>query len=114
MLAEPGEHRGRYLAGRSWLDWGDIGHGRLGGIGRSGSMGRAWPWPAELRQYGRSRRRERHPEVSILITLIEAVGWGRGAQPRSKVSIMIMRPPQHGHGRVSGGWLLSGVSALPS
>jgi hypothetical protein len=33
--------------------------------------------------------------VSILIELIGCV---RGAQPGSKVSMMIMRPPQQGHG----------------
>jgi hypothetical protein len=75
-------------------------------------MGRAWPWPAEIQQYGRSTRRERHHEVSILIAIIEAVGRDRGAQPRSKVSMTIMRPPQHGQGRVSGGSLSSGASAL--
>ena len=32
-------------------------------------------------------------EVSILIG---AVGRYRGVEPRSKVSMMIMRPPQHG------------------
>src|SRR5882672_4811561 len=39
--------------------------------------------------------RERHHDVSILIGL---VGWVRGVEPRSKVSMMIIRPPQHGHG----------------
>ena len=32
--------------------------------------------------------------------LIAAGGWAcLGWQPRAKVSMMIMRPPQHGHGR---------------
>ena len=37
-------------------------------------------------------------EVSILMALIGAVDWRCGIAPRSKVSMMIMRPPQHGHG----------------
>jgi hypothetical protein len=42
----------------------------------------------------------RHHDVSILIA---AGGVGRclGSQPRAKVSMMIVRPPQHGHGRGS-------------
>src|SRR5882724_1970966 len=45
-------------------------------------------------------RWRRHHEVSILIA---AGGAGRyfGSQPRAKVSMMIMRLPQHGHGRGS-------------
>src|SRR5258708_37103566 len=45
-------------------------------------------------------RWRRHHEVSILIA---AGGVGRyfGSQPRAKVSMMIMRLPQHGHGRGS-------------
>jgi hypothetical protein len=39
-------------------------------------------------------------EVSILIELIGCV---RGEQPGSKVSMMIMRPPQHGQGCESAG-----------
>src|SRR6202022_1285933 len=38
-------------------------------------------------------------EVSILIVTGEGVGRYFGSQPRSKVSMMIMRPPQQGHGR---------------
>ena len=43
-------------------------------------------------------------DVSMLIVTIGAVGRYRGVEPRSKVSMMIMRPPQHGHGcgRVGG------------
>ncbi|WP_410706283.1 hypothetical protein [Bradyrhizobium sp. BWC-3-1] len=37
-------------------------------------------------------------EVSILMALIGAVDWRCGIAPRSKTSMMIMRPPQHGHG----------------
>ena len=47
--------------------------------------------------------RDRH-EVSILIATVGAVGRYRGVLPRLKVSMMIMRPPQHGQGceRVGG------------
>jgi hypothetical protein len=41
--------------------------------------------------------RSRH-EVSILIGAGADVGRGFGSQPRAKVSMMIIRPPQHGHG----------------
>src|SRR4051794_40277542 len=37
-------------------------------------------------------------EVSILMALIGAVDWRCGIAPRSKTSMTIMRPPQHGHG----------------
>ena len=40
-------------------------------------------------------------EVSILMTLVGAVGRCRGVAPRAKTSMMIMRPPQHGQV----GWL---------
>src|SRR5437667_3465636 len=40
-------------------------------------------------------------DVSILIATIGPVGRCRGVEPRSKVSMMIMRPPQHGHGCAS-------------
>ena len=43
---------------------------------------------------------KRAHDVSILIaTAVIAVGQCLGSPPRSKVSMMIMRPPQHGHGR---------------
>jgi hypothetical protein len=43
--------------------------------------------------------------VSIPIAAGEGVGRWFGSQPGAKVSMMIMRPPQHGHGRGStGGW----------
>jgi len=49
-------------------------------------------------------------EVSILI--IDLLACWRGVQPRSKVSMTIMRPPQHGHAgslgsvsTASAGWL---------
>jgi hypothetical protein len=41
--------------------------------------------------------------VSILIAAGTGVGRCLGSQPRAKVSMMIMRPPQHGHGRGSTG-----------
>jgi hypothetical protein len=37
-------------------------------------------------------------DVSILMVMIGPVGRCRGVEPRSKVSMMIMRPPQHGQG----------------
>jgi len=39
--------------------------------------------------------------VSILIAAGAGVGRCFGWHPRAKVSMMIMRPPQHGHGRGS-------------
>jgi len=41
-------------------------------------------------------------DVSILITAEEVAGRERGEAPRRNVSMMIMRPPQHGHGCESG------------
>jgi len=46
-------------------------------------------------------RWRRHHEVSILIAAGAGVGRCFGSQPRAKVSMMIMRPPQQGHGRCS-------------
>src|SRR5208337_1269447 len=47
-------------------------------------------------------------EVSILIAMIGADGRCRGVEPRWKISMMIMRPPQHGQGRETVGvWLPS-------
>ena len=43
-------------------------------------------------RYGQS-----HDE-SILMAVAGAVGRWRGMQPASKVSLMTMRPPQHGQG----------------
>ena len=57
--------------------------------------------------FGCRARVTRHHDVSILIGL---GGRVRGVAPRSKVSMMIMRPPQHGHG--SGG--IGGSSSLAS
>src|SRR6266446_1364421 len=41
----------------------------------------------------------RHHEVSIPIAAVADAGWCLGWQPRAKVSMMIMRPPQQRHGR---------------
>src|SRR4030088_3291462 len=56
-------------------------------------------------------RWRRHHEVSILIA---AGGVGRyfGSQPRAKVSMMIMRLPQHGHGRGSARGCSSAASGV--
>src|SRR5258705_11413563 len=53
--------------------------------------------------------RERPHDVSILIGL---VGRLPGVELGSKVSMMIMRPPQHGHGNEHIGGA-SGASAAP-
>jgi len=45
-----------------------------------------------------ARGNDRDHEVSILMTATVGAGRYRGSRPRSKVSIMIIRPPQHGHG----------------
>jgi hypothetical protein len=45
-----------------------------------------------------SRHSTRGHDVSILMTLTGPVGRRRGDEPRSKISIAIMRPPQHGQG----------------
>ena len=41
-------------------------------------------------------------DVSILITAAEVAGRQRGEEPRRNLSMIIMRPPQHGHGCESG------------
>src|ERR1700738_4832922 len=41
---------------------------------------------------------DRGHDVSILTAMIGRVGGWWGADARLKVSIVIMRPPQHGHG----------------
>jgi hypothetical protein len=43
---------------------------------------------------------DRGHDVSILTAMIGPVGRCCGVEPRLKVSIVIMRPPQHGHGLV--------------
>ena len=47
---------------------------------------------------GAAAHRRAH-DVSILITAIGGDGRCLGICPRSKTSMTIMRPPQHGHGR---------------
>jgi hypothetical protein len=37
-------------------------------------------------------------DPSILITAVDAAGRLRGEAPRWNVSMMVMRPPEHGHG----------------
>jgi hypothetical protein len=49
-------------------------------------------------------------DVSILITAVEVVGGVRGAQPRWNLSMITMRPPQHGHGCAGG---LGSVASAP-
>src|ERR1700722_2851046 len=52
---------------------------------------------------------DRDHDVSILTAMIGPAGrWG-GVEPRLKVSMMFMRPPQHGHG-----WVARSVAAVPS
>ena len=41
-------------------------------------------------------------DVSILIAAVDAAGRVRGEAPRRNLSMMIMRPTQHGHGCESG------------
>jgi hypothetical protein len=43
-------------------------------------------------------RRRGHHEVSILIAAKTGAGLCLGSEPRAKVSMMNMRPPQQGHG----------------
>src|SRR6516162_11509427 len=50
-------------------------------------------------------------EVSIRITARGVVGRWRGWQPVSKVSMMIMRPPQQGQGCARGGGSVSLVAS---
>ena len=58
-------------------------------------------------------RRRRGHEVSILIASGAGVGRWLGSQPRVKLSMMIIRPPQQGHGRGSmRGWSASGVASV--
>ena len=40
-------------------------------------------------------------DVSILMTMAAGDGLCLGASPRAKTSMMIMRPPQQGHGHGS-------------
>jgi hypothetical protein len=65
----------------------------------------------------RSRRKSSEENVDHDVSILIAVGGGgryRGVEPRSKVSMMFMRPPQHGHGCVglSAAAVLSGACCL--
>src|SRR6267154_4959177 len=86
-------------------------------IGRAGTSARQWGFEprislarrgpaAKASSVGAPCCRERHHDVSILIGL---GGGVRGVEPGSKVSMMIMRPPQHGHGNkcIGGSWAVS-------
>ena len=54
-------------------------------------------------------------DVSILITAVDAAGRVRGEYPRWNLSMMTMRPPQHGHGCASGlGSLASAPLGFPA
>ncbi len=74
--------------------------------GAGAALGKAALWPVENRCHGRAPfgrgaplevvSGDRH-ELSI------PGGGARGGQPRSKVSMMIMRPPQQGQGYESRG-----------
>jgi hypothetical protein len=50
--------------------------------------------------------------VSILITAGDAAGRVRGEEPRWNVSMMTMRPLQHGHGCESGLGLLASAQLV--
>src|SRR5260370_33620712 len=63
--------------------------------------GRSRGGEAEV-QYWSLRRTDSDHDVSILITIGDVAGRWRGEEPRLNVSMMIMRPPQHGHGCESG------------
>src|SRR6202035_3702111 len=57
----------------------------------------------------------RHHEVSIPIAAVADAGRCLGWQPRAKVSMMIMRPPQQRHGRGSTrGSSAAAVSEVPA
>jgi hypothetical protein len=89
---------------------GSTGVGRRGLIdeavvrgGAKASMVIAGREPAKQKcSTGMSPRTDFDHDVSILITAVDAAGRVRGEEPRWNVSMMIMRPPQHGHGCESG------------
>ena len=61
------------------------------------------PAPCEVVSLS-SQHSDRGHDVSILMATVDDDGWWRGWQLRAKVSMMIMRLPQHGQGweRVGG------------
>jgi hypothetical protein len=88
------------------------GHGPVLRTGASG--GAAGQEPAIMACVGAvSDRQWRNHGVSILITADAGVGGCFGWQPRAKVSMMTMRPPQQMHGRGSmRGWSAVGASGV--
>src|SRR5882762_1223743 len=91
-------------------DWSAAGAGICGNPGRSmatvtwqrhicTSVAVADRGPARKNGILNLRGGERDHDVSILIT-IGGGGLYCGVEPRLKVSMMFMRPPQYGHGRV--------------
>lgn len=66
----------------------------------SSAPGRCAPTPTGRTSVGRSHERSHH--VSIRIATVGG-GGARGAPPGAKVSMMTMRPPQHGQGCASTG-----------
>src|ERR1700693_89139 len=101
--------RDRLAAKRGWIRrceraiwaWRDgIGGGSAG---ESEVVMRAWSLPAESRQEERVSGRAAIADDGIMIvSILIAAGGGAGrclgSHPRAKVSMTIMRPPQHGHG----------------
>jgi hypothetical protein len=82
-------------AGRSSAGWGSISH-----VGASARI--AGPEPALCNGgIAPSMSVTRHHEVSILIAGMVGADRCLGSQPGAKVSMMSMRPPQHGQGRGS-------------
>jgi hypothetical protein len=63
---------------------------------RCWSVAGAWAPGGISNRVGRLGWRDH--EVSILIAAMGAVGRYCGEQPRAKISMMIMRPPQQGQG----------------
>lgn len=81
--------------GRSSAGWVSISH-----VGASARI--AGPEPASCNGgIASSMSVARHHEVSILIAGMVGAGRYLGSQPGAKVSMMSMRPPQHGQGRGS-------------
>ena len=72
--------------------------------------GRSRGGEAEV-QYWSLRRTDSDHDVSIPITIGDVAGRWRGEEPRLNVSMMIMRPPQHGHGCESGFGSLEDVAS---
>ncbi len=69
------------------FDWRAGGHRAHGSAAATGQRG-----------LGSDAIRERRHDVSIRINGM-AGGWYLGFEPRAKISMIVMRPPQQGHGR---------------